>query len=233
MPEAFRNKRILIYTAHPDDETLGAGGTILKAVEAGADVHVYIPATGIHARRNVVDENVCAGAFRKLREDTAGALSELSVSPDDISFGEFADNEMDGVTRLSVIHALEEVMERIRPELVITHHWRCTNIDHQRCFEAAVVATRPSDERRIALWSCEIPSSTGYLRPTQFEPSLYVGLEERHVDAKIKAMQAYGTEARPDPHPRSPEVLKALAKVRGSESGFSWAEAFQVVRSFA
>jgi hypothetical protein len=44
---------------------------------------------------------------------------------------------------------------------------------------------------------------------------------------------AFSGEARPDPHPRSPEVLKSLAKVRGSESGFLWAEAFMLLRGFA
>jgi N-acetylglucosamine malate deacetylase 1 len=233
MTEPWRGRRVLVYTAHPDDEVLGAGGTIHKACEQGAELFVYVPATGVHARRNVQDEAARGEAFSRLRADALRALTGLGVPPEHLFLGDFDDNEMDGVTRLTVIHALEAIVARVRPQLVITHHWRCTNIDHQRCFEAAVVATRPSPEQRIALWSCEIPSSTGYLRPTQFEPSLYVALEERQVSAKIAAMRAYETEARPDPHPRSPEVLRALAKVRGSEAGFEWAEAFQVVRSFA
>ena len=45
-------------------------------------------------------------------------------------------------------------------------------------------------------------------------------------------MQAYEGEARPCPHPRSPEVLKALAVVRGSESGFNYAESFMINKIF-
>lgn len=52
------------------------------------------------------------------------------------------------------------------------------------------------------------------------------------VRTKILAMQTYKDEARPDPHPRSPEVLKALVKVRGSESGYFFAEAFMLQRMF-
>ena len=44
-------------------------------------------------------------------------------------------------------------------------------------------------------------------------------------------MESYKDEARPDPHPRSPEVLKALAKVRGAESGNFFAEAFMAFNS--
>jgi len=47
----------------------------------------------------------------------------------------------------------------------------------------------------------------------------YTEVSERKIEAKIRAMETYKGEARPDPHPRSGEVLRALAKVRGSESG--------------
>ncbi|MFH1421626.1 MAG: hypothetical protein ABIH42_02790 [Planctomycetota bacterium] len=45
-------------------------------------------------------------------------------------------------------------------------------------------------------------------------------------------METYKGESRPDPHPRSREVLKALAKVRGSESGFYYAESFMIQKIF-
>ena len=53
------------------------------------------------------------------------------------------------------------------------------------------------------------------------------------MDAKILSMQTFKDEARPDPHPRSPEVLKSLAKVRGSEGGFFFAEAFMIEKIFS
>ncbi len=41
-------------------------------------------------------------------------------------------------------------------------------------------------------------------------------------------METYKGEARPDPHPRSREVLKVLVKVRGSEAGFLFSEVFMI-----
>ena len=90
----------------------------------------------------------------------------------------------------------------------------------------------PTKSFHIPVLCGEVPSSTGYLRPTQWEPNLYVEVSEKDIQAKIKAMQAYIGEARLDPHPRSPEVLKALAKVRGSEAGLFFAEAFMIQRIF-
>ena len=108
----------------------------------------------------------------------------------------------------------------------------CTNIDHQYCHEACIVATRPSINSHITVFCGEVPSSTGYLKPTQWEPNFYVNVSEDDVKAKIKAMQTFKDEARPDPHPRSPEVLMSLAKVRGSESGFFFAESFMTQKMF-
>jgi len=79
----------------------------------------------------------------------------------------------------------------------------------------------------------EVASSTGYLKPVQWEPNCYVEVSESNVESKIRAMETYKGEARPDPHPRSRQVLQALAKVRGSEAGFYFAESFMISKTFA
>lgn len=228
--QSYRN--VLAFFAHPDDETLAAGATIAKLARDGARVHVAIPATGIDSRRNTTTPEARTAALAELRQDCEKACAVLGVPAANVHLGGFADNEMDGGTRLEVIHWLENLVAAIRPDLILTHHRYCTNIDHQYCHEAAVVATRPSPNSHIAVLCGEVPSSTGYLRPAQWEPNLYVEVSGHDVETKIRAMQTYKGEARPDPHPRSPEVLRALAKVRGSESGYMWAEAFMVQRLF-
>ncbi len=225
-------RSVLAFFAHPDDETLAAGATISKLSREGTEVHVALPATGVHSRRAQQDEATRDGTLEALRADCQQAMKILGISPDQLHLGEFPDNEMDSGSLLGVVHWVEEVIARVHPEVVLTHHRYCTNVDHRYCHEAAVVATRPSTDRHIPLLCAEVPSSTGYLRPVQWEPNLYVEVSREDVEAKIAAMESYKDEARPDPHPRSPEVLRALAKVRGSESGFGFAEAFMVHRLF-
>ena len=225
-------KNILTFFAHPDDETLAAGATIAKLVRLGAAMHIAIPATGINARRNSSSQKSRNAALAELRKDCQRACAVLGVSTEHIYLGEFSDNEMDKSSLLEVIHWLEGVIAEVKPDLILTHHRYCTNIDHQYCHDAVVVATRPAVISHIPILCGEVPSSTGYLRPVQWEPNLYVEISQADLEAKIKAMQLYKGEARPDPHPRSPEVLRALAKVRGSESGFLFAEAFMIQRFF-
>lgn len=226
-------KTVLTFFAHPDDETLAAGATIQKLVNLGADVHVAIPATGIHSRRNIQEEKERTQKLIALRKDCENAMAVLGVEASNIYLGDFPDNEMDSRSLLTLIHWLEEITNDVKPDLVLTHHRFCTNIDHQYCHDAVVVATRPGVGNHVTVLCGEVPSSTGYLKPAQWEPNLYVEVSEHDLESKIKAMETYKGEARPDPHPRSREVLSALAKVRGSEAGFYFAESFMVSKIFA
>jgi LmbE family N-acetylglucosaminyl deacetylase len=225
-------RKVLCFFAHPDDETLAAGATIVKLGKLGSEVHIAIPATGIHSRRNVQSDEARASDLKILKTSCQEALGVLSISPERIYLGEFSDNEMDKHTLLELIHWLEGIIRKVNPDLILTHHRYCTNIDHQYCHEAVVVATRPGVNSHIPVLCGEVPSSTGYLRPAAWEPNYYIEVSEKDIDLKCRAMETYIGEARPDPHPRSREVLKALAKVRGSESGFLFAEGFMIQKAF-
>ncbi len=232
MIDLSRYKKVLTFFAHPDDETLSAGATIAKLTCFGAEVHVAIPATGIHSRRNTQDDKDLSAELDVLHCDCINALSVLGVNQNNIYLGGFSDNEMDKHTLLELVHWLENIISKVEPELILTHHHGCTNIDHRYCHEAVVVATRPVLNNHITVLCGEVPSSTGYLKPTQWEPNLYVKVSEDNLNSKIKAMETYKSEARPDPHPRSREVLNAFAKVRGSEAGYYFAESFMISKIF-
>jgi LmbE family N-acetylglucosaminyl deacetylase len=62
-----------------------------------------------------------------------------------------------------------------------------------------------------------------------FRPNVFVDISTT-LATKIAAMQAYESETRPFPHPRSPEALQALAQHWGCVAGLEAAEAFELVR---
>mgnify|MGYP001196592513 FL=1 len=225
-------KKVLTFFAHPDDETLAAGATIKKLTDLGIEVHVAIPATGVKSRSNTQDTASLDSELIELRQDTEKALAILGIPSENIYLGDFPDNEMDKHSLLEVTHWLEEIINKIKPDLVLTHHRYCTNIDHQYCHNAVVIATRPGLNDHVTVLCGEVPSSTGYLKPVQWEPNFWVDISENDLESKIMAMEMFKGEARPDPHPRSREVLSALAKVRGSESGFYFAESFMISKTF-
>ena len=227
----FANKSVLTFFAHPDDETLAAGSTLKKLSSLGCSLNIAITCTGINSRKQY-DEKEKILKLEELRNDTNNALAILGVKQQNIHLGDFSDNAIDRHCLLDLIHWIELIIDSANPDIIFTHHRYCTNIDHQYCHEAIIVAARPDISSHIEILCGEVPSSTGYLKPTQWEPNFFVNVSDEHLDSKVKAMLSFKGEARPDPHPRSPEVLRALAKVRGSESGFYLAEAFMINKKY-
>jgi LmbE family N-acetylglucosaminyl deacetylase len=103
--------------------------------------------------------------------------------------------------------------------------------DHRLVFEAALVASRPIVVNSIKkILSYETLSETErgmILNP--FVPNVYEDISDV-FRIKIEAMKAYKSELKNFPHPRSLEIIEALAKKRGSEAGLEFAEAFMLIR---
>jgi LmbE family N-acetylglucosaminyl deacetylase len=79
------------------------------------------------------------------------------------------------------------------------------------------------------LYFMEVPSSTDWaLDPSRrdFRPDTFIEIGDR-IELKLAALAKYRGVMRPHPHPRSPEVIRALATLRGAQAGFRNAEAFQ------
>ena len=225
-------KKIVAFFAHPDDETLAMGGSLNKLKSEGSEIFIVIPCTGINARKNKQNKNTVKKNLLTLKKDCKKALNYLGISSRNIYFVKFSDNEIDNHSLLSLTQWFENILEKIKPDTIFTHHKFCTNIDHQYCHEAAVLATRPMQNFNINLISAEVPSSTGYVKPTQWEPNFFIELSKNDIKKKMNAMEMYSTERRKYPHPRSPEVLEAYAKVRGSESGYLFAESFMIQKLY-
>ncbi|MFH1393759.1 MAG: PIG-L family deacetylase, partial [Candidatus Micrarchaeota archaeon] len=131
--------KVLVVAAHPDDETLGAGGTIAKHLDHGDEVHVIILGTGLASR---MEGEVDKERIEELRRDGKAALGELGIK-ENIEFFDFPDNSFDSVPLLNIIKVIEKKVEDFRPEVIYTHHWGDLNIDHELTFRAVLTATRP------------------------------------------------------------------------------------------
>jgi LmbE family N-acetylglucosaminyl deacetylase len=222
---------VLILAAHPDDEVLGCGGTIAKLTDQGVAVHVAFLADGVSSRgdgQKELDEVLARRAATKDACDILGIAS--------IFFGDLPDNRMDEIPLLEVAKVVEDLISKLKPGTVFTHHAGDVNIDHRRTHKAAVIACRPQAGHPVrTLLSFEVPSSTEWQVPGSgpvFCPNWFVdisGLLER----KLAAVEAYARELRPWPHPRSRQGIECLARWRGATVGVDAAEAFILGRRLA
>ena len=221
-------KKILVVVAHPDDEVLGCGGTIARYSKSGNMVYCLILGEGVTSRyssRRKAD-------FRKVRILKKQAKESGQIlGIEKIYFGNFPDNRFDAVPFLDIIKMIEDAKEKIRPDIIYTHHYGDLNIDHCITHKAVMTACRPlAGDSVKEIYSFEIPSSTEWGYEGQFLPDVYVDITET-FDKKLKALKVYRGEIKKFPHPRSPESLEIIAKRWGIKVAMNMAEPFRLLRS--
>jgi len=226
----YRGMRILVVAAHPDDEVLGCGGTLAKAIAGGAEVVVQFLGEGISARFPVGQYD-SAEFHAQTSVRMAGARKAQKVlGITECEFGERLCGQFDTYPLIGIVKDIERKMAQFKPDLLFTHNPAEVNIDHRLTYEAVEVACRPTrDFIATQIYTFEIPCSGSWTFESAFKPQVFVDVSE-YWDQKMAAWACYEGEARPFPFPRSYEGLKTMAEYRGMMSNLKMAEAFRMVR---
>ncbi len=224
-------KKVLVVAAHPDDEVLGCGGAMAKHILNGDEVHVVILAEGVTSRDLVRDRDARTPGLSFLADCARHAHSILKTTS--LAMHHFPDNRMDSVDLLDIVKVIENEITRVKPEIVYTHFMGDLNLDHQITCRAVLTACRPAPGRSIRRILCfEVPSSTEWQAPMgqeSFHPNFFIEISDV-LDQKLLALDAYRSEMRDWPHPRSYKAVEHLARWRGSMVGFDAVESFMLVR---
>jgi N-acetylglucosamine malate deacetylase 1 len=217
----------LIIAAHPDDEVLGCGGTIVNRVGQGDEVVVVILTDGAVTRYT----KGMAGVLRNSALDSAKVLGVSRVI-----FKELPNQLLDSIPITTVIKTIESVIREVKPDAIYTHDKGDINRDHAVIYEATLVATRPLPGGAVKkLFTYFVPSSSEYNDVDEkcvFIPNVFVDIKAG-IDKKIKAFSFYKSERRVYPHPRSPEALRIYAKKWGIQAGIEYGEPFRLIREIA
>lgn len=230
----FKNKRILLVVAHPDDELLGLGASMYRLIhEHQCQIHVVILGEGITSRSDNRDTKLWENELAIHRENIKNAQNAIGYQS--VSVYNFPDNRFDTVALLDIIKVIEKEKSNFYPDIIFTHHGGDVNIDHQRTFEAVITACRPMAHEKVkSIITFETPSGTEWRAssdPKHFIPNFIFEISENSLNSKIQAMECYKFEKRQYPHPRSPEALRIRAQMWGISNGVNLAEAFQIIRS--
>lgn len=213
--------KILIIGAHPDDESLGLGGSIKKFSDEGSEIFFLCFTDGQYGR------DTSESGITERENQARKACSILGIN--NSKFHRYHDQKLDSVSLIDLVKNIEEVLNSFKPNIVFTHFWGDVNQDHRRVFEACLIATRPTPKNIINEVICfETPSSTEWGLKT-FSPNYFVDISET-LDKKIEAIKQYKKEINDYPHPRSLEAIKNRASYWGTKVGKKFAESFVVLR---
>lgn len=213
---------VLIIAPHPDDEVLGCGGTIAKYTRCGYNVAVcYVT----HAYTPEWSEEYLVRKEIEIKRSN----SILGVSKRfDLHFPAA---KLDSVPQKDINHSLLKVISEFLPYCVFIPHRGDLNKDHRIVHDAALVALRQIIHRCHRILVYETLSETEWgPYPHEFQSQYYVNISDT-LDIKIKSMEAFSSELKSSPHPRSIEGIRNLAFKRGSEILVTAAESFMLVRA--
>jgi LmbE family N-acetylglucosaminyl deacetylase len=219
------NNGILVLAPHPDDETLGCGGTLLRHIAAGSEVHWLLVAD---MRTDYGFSQMSVTRRQKEIEKVGEAYGFSKIH----NLG-FCPAKLDILPKGELVAAIAQVIREISPTDIYLPFRGDVHTDHAAVFDAAISCTkwfRYPSIRRILCY--ETLSETDFdLNPggTKFSPNGFVDISS-HLDRKIEIARLYEGEMGEFPFPRSEEALRALARVRGAACGCQAAESFMLLR---
>jgi N-acetylglucosamine malate deacetylase 1 len=215
---------VLIIAAHPDDEVLGCGGVIARHVAQGETVHVLVATKGI-------PEIFSAEQTRQTRRELEAARRVLGYS--EVHYLDFPAPKLDSVPGHELADGIKGVISKVQAETVYLPHGGDIHGDHRAVFTASLVAARPIGDCTVKKLLCyETLSETEWSPPigdNTFIPTVFVDITD-FLDKKLEAIACYRSQVKEPPHPRSPQIIRALAQFRGSTVNLFAAEAFSLVR---
>lgn len=217
---------VLVVAAHPDDEAIGCFGSLLKHYKLGDIINIIFLTDGVSSRgRNIKNSQI-------RKQNCIKVLNFIGLKKNNVFFLDYPDNKLDSVPLLDVVKNIESIKKKIKPNIIYTHFSNDLNIDHRIAYQAAITASRPTNGETVKKIFCfEVLSSTEWSDKNKktFSPNYFVDIS-KFISQKIKALKIYDKEIQKSPNARSIENIKNLAILRGSASGFFYAEAFFIER---
>jgi LmbE family N-acetylglucosaminyl deacetylase len=133
------------------------------------------------------------------------------------------------------MNSLWDVVEEAKPQVVHLTHGGDVHSDHQAVFRAATAILKPwhmahFGVRRVLCYETLSPTEAVYSQDSwAFNPNVFADISP-FIDCKLEIMESYQSESQPDPLPRGPSSIRALARHRGATIGVEYAEGFMLVR---
>jgi LmbE family N-acetylglucosaminyl deacetylase len=218
--------KYLVIGVHPDDETLGCGGTLLRAARAGDEIH-WLLVTAMSLQDYSPDEiNVQREQVEAVRQ--AYPFHSLTWLKHPAS-------RLDLLPLTELVESLRKPIAEVRPDVVFVPYQGDAHSDHRVVFDASLAVLKMFYMRSLGVarvLACETPSETNASPPVPgrvFVPNVYIDISEA-LERKLAIMSLYNTEVQRGHLPRGLSAISALARYRGSSIAAEYAEAFMLVQ---
>lgn len=203
-------KKVLVLAPHTDDGELGCGGTIARMIENGIDVY-YVAFSACEI--SVPDGFPKDILIREVKQ----ATNKLGIKPENLKLLKY-DVRTFNYHRQAILDDILNLKKEIAPDLIFIPALHDIHQDHATIANEAFRAFKFSN-----ILCYELPWNN-----LNFNTTLFVKLEERHIEIKKTAMREYKSQAHRSY--ANDLFIQSLAITRGVQSGNTYAEVFEVIR---
>jgi LmbE family N-acetylglucosaminyl deacetylase len=220
---------VLVIAAHPDDETLGCGGVLLKHKAAGDSLY-WLVATQAHEPQWSADTI-------ELKAAEVTEVAQAYGMKHCFKLG-FLAGCLDTLPVADLMQSIHQVIKEVLPETIYLINGGDVHTDHNSVFIAAMSVLKPFymsslGVKKVICYETLSSTEAGpYQTNGAFTPNIFSDITP-YMDRKIAILEIYRTEAQPDPMPRGSSALRALARFRGATISVDYAESFMLVRELA
>jgi LmbE family N-acetylglucosaminyl deacetylase len=218
-------KKIIVISAHPDDEILGCGGTLIKHRENGDQID-WLITTNISENQGFSKDRV-RGRQQEIN-DVAEKLNINKTYKLDYPTMCLSDESL-----ITMIPKVSDIFNESKPEIIYILNRSDAHSDHLITFKAIMACTksfRYPFVKRVLMYECISETEFGPALPeNHFMPTYYVDISP-YLKDKIDLLSIYESEMGEHPFPRSNRNIEALSVFRGASVGVEYAEAFQVLK---
>ena len=214
-------KKILVIAPHPDDEILGCGGTLSRFKKKKLYWMIVTKMTNkIGYTNNQINK----------REKEIVKISKTLNIKKRIDLG-FSASSLNKLNLKELISKMSVEINKIKPDTIFAPYLHDAHSDHfftTYALNHILKAFRYPFIKRCYLYETLSETNQSFVKRNNFKPNTYFNIS-KNFKKKIKMANVYKGEIKKHPFPRSLKSIEALALLRGSESGFRYAEAFNLI----
>ena len=213
----------LVVAPHPDDETLGCGGTLFRRKSEGASL-IWVIVTSVSESLNWSEQE------QQNRDNEIKRVSKSYGFKDVYELG-LPSAELDTIPKHEIINSFSKIVSKSSPNEIFLPFYGDSHSDHSIIAECMNSALKWSNNSPLSIYSYETLSETemGNGIKGNFVPNVYIDIS-KYLSKKIKTMSIYENQLGQHPFPRSSLSIESLAYLRGSTIGVKAAEAFSLVK---
>jgi len=206
--------RVLVVSAHADDAEDALGGTIIRMLEEGDDVH--------YLALSICEDSVPAAFPRDiLHSECLASTRTLGLAQDHVTIRRFPVRRFPE-HRQEILEDLLQFRKTLEPEVVFAPSTADVHQDHTTVSGEVIRAFR----RSASVYGYDFPWNVLYTA----QLNVFWELRERHLQKKVEALQHYKSQLAKENNCLTEEYVRSLAIERGNRVGVRYAEAFEAIR---